>query len=141
MTSTHKHTKMYFTILAFIAAIGVAGAADKPTDLTGVDAGQFKAHLGQTVVLRGRLEEGKEGSCLWGATPTNVVFYIIPDMSKSGPVPIPETWTHFEHQQVRITGELKFRSFDQIKAGLFNQPAPDYYFMVLQRTKIESDSR
>jgi hypothetical protein len=45
------------------------------------------------------------------------------------------------HQQVRLTGELGFRAFDhrkfRDKEGRYVQVPPDYFYMVLQRTKIE----
>ena len=128
--------KAHFTILALAVAVSIARAADKPVDLTGADASEFKAHLGQTVILRGRLENGVQGPCLFGATPTNVVFYVIPEVTKT--YSYPEAWTRFGHQ-VRVTGELKFRAFDRSKAGPMDQIPPDYYYMVLQRTKIESE--
>lgn len=134
-----RHMKAHFTIVALAVAIGVARAADKPVDLTGAEESKFKANLGQTVILRGLLYvEGKQGPCLFGATPTNVVFYIIPEITKSA-YSYPFAWTRLEHQQVRITGELKFCSFDHSKGGPTDQVPPDYYYMVLQHTKIERD--
>lgn len=112
-------------------------AADKPVDLTGSDASAFRSALGHTVSLRGRLEQGMQGPCLLGATPTNVVFYVIPDMPARGGYSYPETWTRLMHQRVRLTGELKFRSFDRSRAGPMEQTPPDYYYTVLQRTRIE----
>jgi len=129
--------KEYLTSLALILAIAVARAAGQSVDLTGADASKFRSHLGQTVSLRGRLEQGMQGPSLFGATPTNVAFYVIPEMPASGGYSYPTTWTRLMHKQVRLTGELKFRSFDRNKAGPFDQIPPDYYYMVLQRTKIE----
>ena len=124
-------------ILALTAVVGVVQAVDKPIDLTGTEARKFKAQLGQTVTLRGRLEQGMQGPCLFGATPTNVVFYVIPELPTSGPYTYPKSWTRLIHQPVRLTGQLKFRSFDRSKGGPTDQGAPEYYYMVLQRTKIE----
>ena len=61
-------------------------------------------------------------------------------MSSSGVYSYPKTWTRFLHQQVRLTGELRFRSFKQPKGKsvVVVQIPPDYFYMVLQRTKIES---
>jgi hypothetical protein len=89
------------------------------------------------VVLQGRLEQGMRGLCLFNATPTNIVFYVIPDIPTNGSFAYPEAWTRNTHEQVRITGKLKFISFDRSKAGPFDQAPPDYYYMVLQQTKIE----
>ena len=129
--------KTRFSIFALVIVTFVAWAADKPIDLTGADAGAFRLQLGHTVSLCGRLEDGMQGPCLFGATPTNVVFYVIPDMPASGSYSYPKTWTRLIHSQVRLTGELKFRSFDNSKAGTLDQIPPDYYYMVLQRTMIE----
>jgi len=129
--------KTHSTIFALVIADSVAWAADKPIDLTGADAAAFRSQLGHTVSLCGRLEQGMQGPCLFGATPTNVVFYVIPDMPASGSYSYPETWTRLMHQQVRLTGDLKFRSFDHSKAEPLDQIPPDYYYMVLQRTTIE----
>jgi hypothetical protein len=130
--------KIYLIIFALLAAgVAVTQSADKPTDLTGADTNKFKSQVGHTVILRGRLEDGKEGPCLLGATPDNVVFYVIPEMPPSGIYSYPKTWTRLMHQQVRLTGELRFRSFDRSKAGPSVQVPSDYFYMVLQHTKIE----
>ena len=89
------------------------------------------------VCLRGRLEEGMQGPCLFGATPENVVFYVIQEMPSSGRYSDPKSWASLMHQQVRLTGELKFRSFDRSKAGPLDQVPPDYYYFVLQSASIE----
>jgi hypothetical protein len=128
--------KMKLALIVFAIAITIARAADKPTDLTGADASSFKSHLGQIVSLSGRLEDGMRGLCLFNATPTNVVFYVIPDPS-SGSYAYPDSWTRLVHKRVQVTGELKFRSFDHSKAGPFDQIPPDYYYIVLQKASIE----
>jgi hypothetical protein len=129
--------KTKFTLFALIASVSLAVSAGQPPDLTGEGPATFKAHLGKVVTLRGRLEEGKEGPCLFGATPTNVVFYVIPDMPPSGIYTYPGSWERLMHQQVRLTGELKFRSFDRTNKDSEIQASPDCYFMVLQQTTIE----
>jgi hypothetical protein len=129
--------KTKFAIIAIIASAFLANSAEKPPDLTGQDVDSFKAHLGRMVVLRGRLEEGVQGPCLFGAAPTNVVFYVIPDMPTSGSYSYPSAWEQLMHQQVRLTGELKYRSFKHSKEDSLVQVPPDYYYMVLQRTSIE----
>lgn len=116
---------------------GLASAADKPADITGGDANTFHSHLGHVISLRGRLEDGMQGPCLYGATPTNVVFYVIPDMARTREFTFPKVWTRLMHQQVRVTGELKFQAFERRKASPSDQIPPDYYYMVFQRTKIE----
>jgi len=78
-----------------------------------------------------------QGPCLWGATPTNVVFYVIPETPTNSSYTYPKAWTRLMHQQVQLQGELKFRSSDRVKPGPMNQAAPDYYYMVLQKTKIQ----
>ena len=132
-----RRMKVHLTILALVIAAGVALAADKPVDLTGADASKFRLELGHLVSLRGRLEQGMQGPCLFGAMPTNVVFYVIPEMSASESYFYPEIWTRLTHQQVRLTGELRFRTFDRSKAGPLDQTPSDYYYMVVQRTRIE----
>jgi hypothetical protein len=132
--------KIYLTIFALLAAaVAVTPSADKPIDLTGADANEFRSQVGHTVILRGRLEDGKQGLLL-GAK--HVAVYVIPERQPSGVDSYPETWTRLMHQQVRLTGELRFRSFDHSKAvdkaGRPVQVPPDYFYMVLQRTKIES---
>ncbi|SRR5216684_3147700 len=138
--ATVMRMKIYLIIFALLAAaVGVTPSADKPIDLTGADANKFGSQVGHTVILRGRLEQGKEGPCLLGATPNNVVFYVIPEMPPSGVYSYPKTWTRLMHQQVRLTGELRLRSYhgpDRSKGGTV-QVAPDYFYMELQRTKIE----
>jgi hypothetical protein len=134
--------KIYLTIFALLAAaVAVTPSEDKLIDLTGADANQFKSQVGHTVILRGRLEEGKEGEWLSGATTYNICFYVIPEMPPSRVYSYPETWTRFMHQQVRLTGELRFRyggrSKGRDKAGRPIQVAPDCFYMVLQLTKIE----
>ena len=127
---------MIFTLLA--AAVAVTPPADKPIDLTGADTSKFSSQVGHTVIVRGRLEDGKQGLLL-GAK--NVGVYVIPEKSPGEGYSYPETWTRLMHQQVQITGELKFRSFDHSntrdKEGRAVQVPPDYFYMVLQRTKIE----
>ena len=132
-----RRMKARFTVFTLAIAMAIARAGDKPVDLTGADAHKFKLQLGHTVSLRGRIEQGMQGPCLFGSTPTNVVFYVIPDMPANGVYSYPDAWTRLMHQQVRITGELKFRSFDRSKVAPLDQIPPDYYYMVLQRTLIE----
>jgi hypothetical protein len=125
-------------VLALLCgATAVALASDKPVDLTGADADKFRSQVGHTVILRGRLEEGKEGATLLGATPNNVVFYVVPEMPPSGIYSYPATWERLLHRQVQLTGELKFRSFDRSKTRPYVQVPSDYFYMVLQRTRID----
>ena len=133
--------KICLTIFALLAAaVAVTQPADKPVDLTGADANQFKSQVGHTVILRGRLEHGKEGFVLGGAS-NHVLFYVLHEMPPNGVYSYPETWTRFMHKQVRLTGELRFRSSGpsnaRDKEGRYVQVAPDCFYMVLQRTKIE----
>jgi hypothetical protein len=44
---------------------------------------------------------------------------------------------HLRGHKVRVTGELKFRSFDRTHAKPEEQIPPDYYYMVLQSTEIQ----
>ena len=129
--------KTRIVFLSLITSALLAVSAEKPPDLTGAVAGSFKEHVGKVVTLRGRLEDGKQGPCLWGATPTNVVFYVIPDMPPNGGYAYPASWERLMHKQVQMTGELRFRSFDRTNISPFMQAPPDYYYMVLQRTRIE----
>jgi hypothetical protein len=129
--------KAKLTLFTLIASAALVAFADQPPDLTGAGPDSFKAHLGKVVTLRGRLEDGKQGPCLFGATPTNVVFYVIPDMPPNGSYTYPTSWERLMHQQVRVTGELRFRSFDRPKKDSPVQIPPDYYYMVLRHTSIE----
>ena len=133
--------KTYLIIFALWAAgAAVALPADNAIDLTGADADKFRSQVGHVVALRGRLEHGKEGLSLRGAAPDDLVFYVIPEMPSNGVYSYPKAWTRFIHQQVRLTGELRFRSVDRSKAKpsiQVVQVAPDCFYMVLQRTKIE----
>src|ERR1700743_784572 len=128
--------KTKLIVLVFVIAAAFA-RADQPVDLTGASADAFKPNIGHFISLRGRLEEGMQGPNLFGATPTNVVFYVIADMPKSGSYSWPKPWNELRHQQVRVTGDLKFQSFDRKKAGLFDQIPPDYYYMVTQHPPLE----
>ena len=129
------------TIAALIASAAISASADKPTDLTGAGPDGFKALLGKVVALRGRLEQGMQGPCLFGSTPTNVVFYVIPDMPSSGVYTYPVSWERLMHKQVRVSGVLRFRSIDRpVNDARLDRPAqipPDYNYMVLQRTTLE----
>ncbi len=111
--------------------------ADKPPDLTRASPDSFKAHLEKTVTLSGRLEEGMQGFILVGATRTNIAFYIVPETSVSGSDSNPSSWERFRHQQVRVTGELRFRVFNHANKDPLMQVPGDYYYMVLQCTHIE----
>jgi hypothetical protein len=131
--------KTYLAIFALLtAAIAVTPSADKPIDLTEADANMFRSQVGHTVILRGRLGDGKQGLLL-GAK--SVAVYVIPERPPSGVYSYPKTWTRLMHQRVRLTGELRFRSFDHSntrdQAGRAVQVPPDYFYMVLQLTKIE----
>lgn len=132
--------KIHLIILALAAAIGVSRAADAPIDLTAADTSKFKEELGHVVTLRGRLENGKQGLCLYGAT-TNVSFYVIPDELGKTFYSYPGAWMRLVDQQVRVTGELKFQSFDRSNAKPTDQVPPDFYYMVLQRAKIEREEQ
>jgi hypothetical protein len=131
--------KIYLTVFALLAAAVAVTPADKPIDLTGADANKFRSQVGHTVILRGRLEDGKAGLLL-GAPHNSVVFYVISEGPHNGVYSYPKTWTRFMHQQVRLTGELRVHSSDRSKdwsKGGTVQVAPDYFYMVLQLTKIE----
>ena len=136
---TVMRLKMYLIIFAWLAAaVAVTQSADKPIDLTGTDAKTFRSQVGHTVILRGRLADGKEGFIL-GGIPNHVLFYVLQGMPPSGVYSYPKTWTRLMHQQVRLTGELRLRSYhgpDRSKGGTV-QVAPDCFYMVLELTKIE----
>jgi len=133
---------MKINLIVFVllsAAIGVPQSADKPVDLTGADAKLFRSRVGYVVTLRGRLEDEprkQAGLSLVGAIGNDVGFYVIPDLPINGAYSYPETWTRWMHQQVRLTGKLRLRSFPQSKAPRSVQVPPDYSYMVLQSTTI-----
>ena len=64
--------KTKLALLTLVTSAVLALYAEKPSDLTRAVADSFKEHVGKVVTHRGRLEMGKQGPCLWGATPTNV---------------------------------------------------------------------
>lgn len=125
-------------IAALVVIAMLATAADKVPDLTGAEAKEFKAHLGRVVTLRGRMEQGVQGPCLFGAIPKGVAFYVIPKLPARGIYSYPENWNRLMHREVRLTGELKFRSFSQANRDAGLQTPPDYYYMVLQDTAIQA---
>lgn len=125
------------TLLAFVMTTTLLCAAEKVPDITNSDAKTFKSHLGHTVSIQGRLSQGKEGDCLHGAIPKGIYFYVIRVISPSGG----STWPlkNDYGKQVRVTGELKFRSFAKVRSQIppdFQVP-PDYYYMEVQHTKLE----
>ncbi len=126
-----------FVFWLVVLGARMAGAADLPDDLTGKKAAVFKAHLGQKVSVAGRLETGQQGYCLAGMD-QEVVFYIIPEMPANRGFRYPAEWERRLHQSVRVTGELRHRSFPR---AAVNDPKmqipPDFYYMVLQRTRVE----
>jgi hypothetical protein len=130
------------TIVAFVMTVTFSWAAERVTDITNSDAKTFKAHLGKTVSIQGRLSNGVQGAGLFGAIPKGVSFYVIPIMPPSGRYTWPPEWNHFG-KQIRVTGELKFRSFDRSGTkgmgddGVPTQIPPDYDYMELQHTKLE----
>ena len=112
-------------------------AVENTPDLTRASASAFKTNLNQIVTLRGMLEVGMQGYCLVGSTPTNVVFYIIPDMPANGIYCYPDSWQRLKHQKVRVTGKLKYRSFDHKSKDPLQQIPPDYFYMTLQQTSVQ----
>jgi hypothetical protein len=124
-------------LIALLTVCMIAGAAEIPDDLTGKNLAVFKNHFGKTVTLRGKLEQGKQGACLVGATADDVVFYIVPIMLSSGTFVYPEKWEKFITKQVRITGTLKYRSFGRIFKDGISQTPPNYFYMDMQETKLE----
>jgi hypothetical protein len=129
--------KTILSIAALVTISAFASSCKTPADLTGAVGDSFREHVGKVVSLRGRLQEGKQGRCLAGATPPDVVFYIIFDMPPSGVFFNPPSWQRLMHKQVRVTGELGFRSFERTNIDPLMQIPPDYYYMVLQRASIE----
>ena len=108
---------MTLIITAVFASVAFAGAVEKvsaPVLSIADDANSFKAHIGHVVSLSGRLGLGKQGDTLLGATPDDVGFYLIDD--PSGSYTSPAACMQLGHL-VRVTGELKFRSFDRRLCG------------------------
>ena len=126
--------------ILFLAFASVAALEPLP-DLTGKGDKVFREHVGKHVALRGRLEVGKEGWCLHGATGKDVVFYILPEKMKTGAADkAAEDWNRLLHQQVQVAGALKFQSFPKVKqeGKPLMQTPPDYYYMALQGTRLEA---
>lgn len=83
------HMKIYLIIFAWLAAaVAVPQSADKPIDLTGADASKFRSQVGHTVILRGRLGDGKEGLLL-GGMPNHVLLYVLHEMPPTESILIP----------------------------------------------------
>ena len=80
-----------------------------------------------------------QGPCLSGATSTNVVFYVIPEIPANGDAySYAGPWERLVHKQVRVTGELRFQSFNHANKDPPCKIPGDYYYMVLQRTGIRA---
>jgi hypothetical protein len=122
-------------LIAFALFISTATGGEKPPDITGANKKTLDAHLGKVVSLRGTLDLGMQGEIIRGATRRGD-FYIIADVPPGG-FTLPESWMQLRGHKVRVTGELKFRSFDHTHAKPEDQIPPDYYYMVLQRTEIQ----
>jgi hypothetical protein len=129
--------KRTLTIAAFVISALLVFAADPPTDLTGTGPELFKQNVGKTVSLSGRLEYGKQGFCLWGSAATNVLFYAMSDTQDDSAYAAQATWERLLHKQVRVTGELKFRSFERDEKNPLVQQPPNYYYMAIQGARIE----
>lgn len=82
-----------------------------------------------------------QGDFLAGATAKDVSLYIVADVPVGG-FTWPKLWTQLRGQQVRVTGMLKFTKTPGTPAGTREdarlQRPPDYYYMVLQKTEIQS---
>src|SRR5258708_12718209 len=99
---TVMRLKMYLIIFAWLAAaVAVTQSADKPIDLTGTDANTFRSQVGHTVILRGRLADGKEGFIL-GAIPNHVLFYVLQRIPPTGVYPNPTPRPPLMHHQCRL---------------------------------------
>jgi hypothetical protein len=128
------------SIIAVVSAVLCCDASEPP-DLTRASAHVFKDHIGHVVSLRGRLELGKGGGVLLGATRRAVVFYLIPRMP-SGGYTWPPRLDRLFHRQVRVTGTLRFEAFDHSHDSPEVQAAEDHYYMIVQDTQFEGvDSR
>lgn len=124
-------------ILALVMTATLSCAAEKIPDITNSDAKTFKAHLGKIVSIQGRLSDRGQGAGLSGAIPKGVSFYVIPVIPSSGGYSWPSEWSDYRKKLVRVTGELKFRSFEKLRSGVPGQIPPDYYYMEVQHTKLE----
>lgn len=129
------------TIVALVMTASLLWSSEKVPDITNSDEKTFKAHLGKTVSIRGRLSSGVLGANVSGGIPKGVTFSVIPIMPSSGSYSPPPEWQDYG-KQVRVTGELKFRSFDRPGRKLIGddgvpiQILPDHYYMELQKTKL-----
>jgi hypothetical protein len=121
--------------IVFAVFISTATGSAHPRDITGANKKTLDAHLGKFVSLRGMLDLGTQGEIVRGAT-KGVEFYIIADVPPGG-FTLPESWMRLRGHKVRVTGELKFRSFDRTHAKPEEQVPADYYYMVLQSTEIQ----
>lgn len=109
--------------------------AESIPDLTNANASTFKANIGKTVSIQGKLQNGKVGLPVSNGT-RKVSFRVVPDVPPGG-FAYPKAWMDLIGHQVRVTGELRFQGFDHSHDGAESQSVVDYYFMVLQKAKIE----
>ncbi len=65
--------KFILFLVELITRASLAFSIDKVPDLTQKSAEVFKAQLGNTVTLRGRLEVGMQGYSLFGATTSKLI--------------------------------------------------------------------
>lgn len=134
-------TPLLFAAVAMWASTALA--ADEVPDLTGADERQMKAHLGRMISLRGNISSGKQGASLAGATQKGVSFYVIAALPpKGGVFSWPEDWNRMmkEQRRVRVTGVLHYRDFSKVPGDKDDETVAmpqSYYYMVLQRTKVE----
>jgi hypothetical protein len=127
--------RMKLAVSMWTLAVVFATAADQPIDLSGADTNTLQSHLGRVVTLCGKLEERNQGLCLVGSTATNVFFYVRP-LKLHARYEYPKEWLRLKHEQVRVTGTLRFWTFDHTPGGSLAKE-PDFFFMELRRATIE----
>ena len=87
--------------------------------------------------VEGKLEQGQQGLSVVGGPGASVSFYIFAAPTKGASGVLPEAWEKRMHQRVRVTGKLRFQSFAPVADVRVRQRAPDFYYMILQQTRIE----
>ena len=119
----------------------VACSPPRPPNLTGQEVDAFKAQNGRLVEIEGRLEQGRQGLMLVDGPASSVNFFVFAAPIKGATGELPEAWEKRLHKRVRLSGKLRFQSFEAPPGAPVRVVSPDFYYMILQQTRIEDASQ
>jgi len=122
---------------ALLCLAWTACSPPRPPNLTGRDVDAFKAENGRLVEIEGRLEQGRQGLMLVDGPANSVNFFVFAAPTKGATGELPEAWEKRLHKRVRLAGKLRFQSFEPPPGAPVRVNAPDFYYMILQQTRIE----